>query len=268
MEIKQMLLKNKTAVVYAAAGAVGETVARAFAREGARVFLTGRSLEKLNSVAEKISADGFNAEVAEVDALDEQAVVRHLEWVVEKTGGIDVSFNAIGIPQTGIEGISLTELTTEKFLLPSAIYLKSHFITARAAARLMIQKQSGAILFHTPDPARLAARLNGGMAAAWASIESLSRNLSAELATRGIRTITVRSTALPETETIKTVFGMHAKALGVPFEQFQGMVESMNHTKRLTTLEELGNAMVFAASDGSKGMTGAVLNLTGGKIAD
>ncbi len=66
-----MILKDKVAVIYGAAGTVGSTVARAFAREGARVFLTGKSIEKLGSAAEKISADGFSSEVAEVDALDE-----------------------------------------------------------------------------------------------------------------------------------------------------------------------------------------------------
>lgn len=263
-----MLLKNKTAVVYAAAGAIGETIAREFAREGAKVFLTGRSIEKLNRVAEKISADSLKPEVAEVDALNERAVIRHLETIVEKRGGVDISFNAIGISQVGIQGVPLAEISAEQFLLPAATYLKSHFITAKSAARLMLQKQSGVILFHTPEPARLAAPLVGGMAAAWASIEALSRNLSIELASQGIRTITVRSTGLPETKTIETVFGLHAQALGISREQFQAVIESMNHTKRSTTLEELANAMVFAASDCAAGMSGAVLNLTGGMIAD
>lgn len=262
-----MLLKNKTAVIYAATGAVG-AAARAFAREGAKVFLTGRSIEKLKRVADEISAENLKAEIAAVDALDEQAVVRHLQTVVEKTGGINVSFNAIGIPQTGIQGVPLAELPLEQFFLRAATYLKSHFITAKAAARQMIQKQSGVILFHTPEPARLAAPLVGGMAAAWASIEALSKNLSVELAARGIRTVTVRSTGLPETATIETVFSLHGQALGITGEQFQNVVESMNHTKRSSTLEELTDAMIFAASDKASGMTGAVINLTGGMIFD
>lgn len=106
------------------------------------------------------------------------------------------------------------------------------------------------------------------MAPAWASMEALSRNLSIELAPSGIRTVCVRSTGLPETETITVVFGLHAKALGITREQFQGLMESMSHTKRSTTLAELANALVFASSDQSSGMTGAVLNLTGGMISD
>jgi enoyl-[acyl-carrier-protein] reductase (NADH) len=67
---------------------------------------------------------------------------------------------------------------------------------------------------------------------------------------------------------IDVVFGLHAKALGMPTEQFRSIVEAGTHTKRSTTLQELGNAAVFLASDMSSGMTGTVANLTGGIIAD
>jgi NAD(P)-dependent dehydrogenase (short-subunit alcohol dehydrogenase family) len=266
--LKNEMLKDKVAVIYGAAGAVGSTAAHAFAREGARVFLTGRSMSKLNKVAEEISSAGLSAEVAEVDALDEQAVNHNLEKTFEMTGRIDISFNAIGIPLQGIEGTPLVELPTERFLLPLSTYTKSQFITAKGAARFMIRRKSGVILFHTPDPARLAAPLMGGMAPAWASIESLSRNLSLELAPSGIRTVCVRTTGLPETETITVSFGLHAQASGMTLQQFQGFIQSMTHTKRLTRLAELANALVFASSDQAIGMTGAVLNLTGGKISD
>jgi len=69
-----MLLENKTAVIYAAGGAIGAAVARAFAREGARLFLTGRNVAKVDAVAEDIVAAGGVAETAQVDALDETAV--------------------------------------------------------------------------------------------------------------------------------------------------------------------------------------------------
>jgi NAD(P)-dependent dehydrogenase (short-subunit alcohol dehydrogenase family) len=267
---KQEILKDKVAIIYGAAGTVGSTAAHAFAGEGARIFLTGRSASKLNKVAQEISSAGFSAEVAEVDALDEQGVNDHLEKIFEKTGRIDISFNAFGIPIHGIEGTPLIELPTERFLLPVSTYAKSHFITAKAAARFMTRRKSGVILFHTPNPARLASPLMGGMSPAWASMEALSRNLSMELAPSGIRTVCVRTTGLPETETSSATvsFGLHAQASGMTLQQFQGFMESITHTKRLTTLAELANALVFASSDQSSGMTGAVLNLTGGMISD
>jgi len=261
-------LKDKVAVIYGAAGAIGLTAAHAFAREGANVFLTGRSISKLNKVEEEISTAGLSAEAAEVDALDELAVNHHIEKIFEKTGHIDISFNAIGIPLQGIEGIPLVELTAERFLLPISTYIKSQFITAKAAGKLMIPRKSGVILFHTPDPVRVAAPLMGGMSPAWSAMEALSRNLSVELAPSGIRTVCIRTTALPETETITISFGLHAQASGMTSQQLQGFLENMTHKKRLTTLADFADALVFAASDQSSGMTGAVLNMTGGKISD
>lgn len=79
-----MLLENKNAVIYGATGAVGAAVASAFAREGARVFLTGRNPYDLNRIAEEIRAVGGAAETAEVDVLDERAVTSHLDGVVDR----------------------------------------------------------------------------------------------------------------------------------------------------------------------------------------
>src|SRR5690348_10018636 len=133
-----MLLENKNAIIYGAAGAVGSAVAQAFAREGARVFLSGRNLDAINTVAKQIQAAGGAAETAQVDALDEAAVTSHVESVVEKAATVDISFNAIGIPQQGMQGIPLTELAVEDFSLPITTYTRAQFLTARAAARHMI----------------------------------------------------------------------------------------------------------------------------------
>ena len=153
-----MMLKDKVAVIYGATGAIGSTAAHAFAREGARVFLTGRSTSKLNKVAQEISSASLSAEVAEVDALDEQGVNDHLEKTFEKTGHIDISFNAFGIPIQGIEGIPLIELPTERFFLPVSTYTKSHFITAKAAREIHDPKEIWSYPFHyaKPGPSRYA----------------------------------------------------------------------------------------------------------------
>ncbi|HZR39448.1 MAG TPA: SDR family NAD(P)-dependent oxidoreductase, partial [Ktedonobacteraceae bacterium] len=141
-----MLLTNKNAVIYGAGGAIGGAIARAFAREGARVFLTGHSLTSVDAVASDILAAGGVAETAQVDALDEQAVEEHLSAVVEKAGAIDISVNAISLPQRGVQGIPLIKLSPESFTLPIMTYMKSHFLTTSAAARHMVEKKSGVIL--------------------------------------------------------------------------------------------------------------------------
>lgn len=263
-----MLLENKNAVIYGAAGAVGAAVASVFAREGARVFLTGRNLHDVNSIAEKIRAAGGTAETADVDALDEQAVTSHLDGVVDKASTVDISFNAIGIKQAGIQGTPLTELTLENFAWPIATYTQAHFLTARAAARHMIAQKSGVVLMHTPEPARLGIPLVGGMSPAWAAMEALNRAFSAEWAPYGVRAVCLRTTGMDETPQIDVVYGQHAKAYGITAKEFAATLAANSHRKRATTLVELAQLAAFVASDRAAAMTGTVANLTGGTIVD
>jgi NAD(P)-dependent dehydrogenase (short-subunit alcohol dehydrogenase family) len=263
-----MLLEDRAAVVYGAGGAIGGAVARAFAREGANVFLSGRHLAAVDAVTRDIIGTGGAAEAAQVDALDEQAVDRHVGAVVEKAGRIDVSFSAIGIPNEGIQGIPLVQLSAENFALPITTYTRAHFLTARSAARRMAEKRSGVILTITSTPPRMGIPFLGGLAPAWAAVEALSRDLSAELGPLGIRVICLRPHAIPETATIRAAFELHAKASGMTSEQFQARGESMTHLRRLPTLAELANVAAFMASDRASAMTGTVANLSGGAIVD
>src|SRR5205823_12251162 len=82
-----LLLRGKNAVVYGAGGAIGGAIARAFAREGAKVFLTGRTLANVEEVAKDIISSGGSADTAQVDALDEAAVEKHLGDIIRKNSG-------------------------------------------------------------------------------------------------------------------------------------------------------------------------------------
>src|SRR5216683_363569 len=130
-----MMLNNKVAVIYGAGGGIGGAVARAFARAGAKVFLTGRNLAPVEVVAEEIVSAGGSAVAAEVDALDEQAVDEHLQTVIDEAGRVDISFNAVGIPDARILGVPLVDLDIEQFCLPITTCTTSYFLTARLAAR-------------------------------------------------------------------------------------------------------------------------------------
>jgi NAD(P)-dependent dehydrogenase (short-subunit alcohol dehydrogenase family) len=106
------------------------------------------------------------------------------------------------------------------------------------------------------------------MTPAWAAMEALNRSLSAEFGPHGIRAVCLRSTGLPETHTIDVVFGLHANALNISREQFQGFIESLTHRKRSTSVAEVAEVAAFLASDKAAAMTGTVANLTGGLIVD
>jgi NAD(P)-dependent dehydrogenase (short-subunit alcohol dehydrogenase family) len=139
-----MLLENRNAIIYGGGGSIGGAVAREFAKKGARVFLAGRTREPLEAVAKDIRANGGSAEVEVVDALDEEAVDEHVRAVVSQAGSIDVSFNLV--TRGDVQGIALVEMTTDDLLRAVLNGLRTNFITARAAARRMIEQGSGVIL--------------------------------------------------------------------------------------------------------------------------
>jgi NAD(P)-dependent dehydrogenase (short-subunit alcohol dehydrogenase family) len=264
-----MMLKDKVAVIYGAGGAVGGAVARAFASEGANVFLTGRHRAPVDAVAAEIVSAGGSAEAGTIDALDEQAVDSHLGYVVERAGRVDISFNAIGSTDANILGVPLAEMDAEQFSLPITTYTRSYFLTARLAARRMVPNKSGVIMTVSTLHSRTGLPLAGGYGPAQAAKEALTRGLSAELAPQGIRVVGLRPQAMPESVgSRRRFFEPRAKSLGMSWEQFQEALATRTHPRRLMTLEEMANVAVFMASDKASGMTGTSVNLTLGSLDD
>src|SRR5260370_9336834 len=147
-----MLLENKVAVVYGAGGMVGRTVASAFAREGARVFIAGRTRQSLEAVAGEISRVGGVAELALVDALDERAVEEHFASVVGTAGVVDICFNAIS--HGDVHGSPLLTMPIDDFMRPIMMAMRAQFLTTRAAARHMALRRSGVLKANTAPHAR------------------------------------------------------------------------------------------------------------------
>ena len=259
-----MLLESKNAVVYGGGGRIGGAVAKAFAREGARVFLAGRVREALDKVAGEIASTGGAAEVAELDALDEAAVDEHLERVVEVAGTIDVSFNAIG--HGDVHGLPLLELPYEDFFRPVEAAVRSLFLTARAAARHMTRQGSGVIMAITATTSRQTVPNVGGTAVAFDAIESLCRQWATELGPSGVRVVWLLTTGIPEAiamfDGLFPDYGWWSPP--IRRQELLELMEGKTMLGRLTTLEQVGNMAAFMASDRAGGSTGIGANITGG----
>jgi 3-oxoacyl-[acyl-carrier protein] reductase len=251
-----MLLENKNAIIYGAGGNVGGAVARAFARQGAKVFLAGRTQAKLETVAEEIRAAGGVAESAQVDALDEQAVNSYVDSVAHKAGTIDISFNLISYED--VQGTPLAQMELADFERPILRAVRTQFLTARAASGHMISQGSGVILFFGGDGDPLPDYYLGGFQIALTAIESMRRQLAVELGPHGIRVVTLQTGGVPET---------------IP-ESFDGReaitegIVGLTMLKRAATLDDVGNVAAFAASDLARTMTATALNITCGAIVD
>lgn len=241
-------------------------MAHAFAREGARLFLVGRTLATLDAVAQTITASGGKAEVAQVDALDAEAVERHAASIVTKAGSIDISFNVIGLGDA--QGAPLVEMAQEQFALPIITAMHTHFLTSTAAARHMAKNGSGVILTLTAQAGRKPYPDVGGFGVACAAIEGLCRQLALELGPLGIRVICLRSSGSPDTPGVEEVWHQHAKNAGLPPEAWAARIADKTLLKRLPRLAEVANVAVLMASDRANAITGAIANVTCGEIVD
>jgi 3-oxoacyl-[acyl-carrier protein] reductase len=250
-----MLLEGKNAVIYGGGGAIGGAVARAFAREGARVFLAGRTLSKLDAVADDIRSAGGQADTAEVDALDEKAVDEHADAVAADAGSLDISFNLI--TQPAVHGTPLAEMKLDDFMDPIVTAVRSSFLTARAAARHMTRQGSGVILTFGGSGDPLRDYYIGGTQVAFEALEVLRKQLAVELGKQGIRTVTLRTGGVPET--LPDFEGR---------ERVMELMERDTMLPRLATLEDVGNVAAFVASDKARTMTAATANVSCGALID
>ncbi|MGW1809817.1 SDR family NAD(P)-dependent oxidoreductase [Streptomyces sp. NPDC002078] len=245
-----MLLTDRTAIVYGAGGSIGSAVARAFAREGARVHLVGRTRETLEAAA----ADLKDAEVAVVDALDEAAVEEH----AARVGRIDISFNLVS--RGDVQGMPLTAMSADDFLRPVLDGTRANFLTARAAARRMAEQGSGVILTLNSGSAH-GSPMMGGTGPADAATDTLVRNLAMELGPRGVRAVGLWAAGVPETLSEDK---LRAVDPNVNIAGILDHLAGLRMTRRNPTLAEITATAVFLASDRAAGITGTFVNVTGG----
>jgi NAD(P)-dependent dehydrogenase (short-subunit alcohol dehydrogenase family) len=258
-----MLLENKNAVIYGGGGAIGGGVARTFAGEGARVYLAGRTRGPLEAVAAEIEAAGGSAEVAELDALDEQAVDEHASTVSSLAGSIDVSFNLIS--RGDVQGIPLVDMKAEDFTLPITTGITSNFITARAAARRMIEQGSGVILALDSGSAN-GSPMMGGTGPADAATDTFIRNLAAEVGPHGVRVLGIWTAGVPETLSPEKLASVDSN-LVMDEAAFQGLLDrldEMRMLRRSPRLAQVAAVATFLASDNAAAITGTFINVTSG----
>jgi len=264
----EVLLENKKAVIYGGGGGIGGGVARTFAREGAKVFLAGRTREPLEAVAEEIRSAGGVAETAQVDALDERAVDEHTRAVASRAGSIDISFNLVS--RGDVQGIPLVDMTTADFTHAVTTGLTANFNTARAAARLMIEQGSGVILSLTSGSGYVAsaAPLMGNTGPADAATETFMRYLAAEVGPHGVRVLGIYTAGVPETLSAEKIASVNS-SMSLDAAGIERMIEGlaqMTMLRRAPRLAQVAEVAAFLASDRAGAMTGTITNVTCGLV--
>lgn len=264
-----MLLENKVAVIHGGGGSIGAAAARVFAREGARLFLAGRSLPRLEEAAAQARIHGADVSIAVVDAMDQDAVDAHAAEVARVAGGIDIALNAVGFDH--VQGLPIGETSLDDFLHPVTGYLQTNFVTAKAASRHMIAQGSGVILTVSTPGARVTGSGLLGNAAQSAGLEGFSRALAGELGPQGVRVVCVRPHAMSDalsTSYTGAMFARTAETSGLALDDWLQGLTAATLLGRLPVLDEVAEYLAFAASDRARSMTGAIANLSAGMILD
>jgi NAD(P)-dependent dehydrogenase (short-subunit alcohol dehydrogenase family) len=257
------LLENKRAIIYGAGGGLGGGVARTFAREGATVFLAGRTKATLQAVADDIASRGGRAHVTVVDALDEQAVEEHARSVVNQAGGIDVSFNLT--TRGDMQGTPLVQMKADDLLRAVVNGLQSNFLTARAAGRRMIEQGSGVILHLNSASGEGAMPGMGSTGPADAATESFMRYLAAELGPHGVRVCGIWTAGVAETLSKDKMAAVGGENVPEP-QTVEQMIAGMSVLRRAPRLADVAEVATFLASDRAAGMTGTMVNVTSGLV--
>jgi 3-oxoacyl-[acyl-carrier protein] reductase len=249
-----MLLENKVAAIYGAGGSIGGAVARAFAREGARVFLGGRTQASLDKVADEIHSHGGAADTAILDALNEQSVDKFVDEVIKQAGQIDISFNLISYSDVQKP---LLELSVDDFIQPIMNAMRTQFLTTRAAVRHMVKRGSGVILHFGGGGPQTQSGL-GGFKIALDAMEGLRRQWAVELGQYGIRVLTLKTGGIPE-------------SIPEDYPERDNIINNLLPStllKRTATLSDVGNVAAFAASDQARTITSTEINISCGAIVD
>jgi NAD(P)-dependent dehydrogenase (short-subunit alcohol dehydrogenase family) len=263
-------LKKKVAVVYGGGGVIGSAIARVLAREGAHVYVAGRTRDPLDRIVQTITGNGGRADATVADAANEDDVHRHIDHVIERGGRLDILVNAVGIPH--VQGPTLAELDADQFMAPVDGYLRTLFVTTRAAAPHMAAHRSGVVLTLSNPTARLTGSGFLGIGAATAAVEAFSRILAGELGPDGVRVVCIRPHAVPaslgESHLTDAFDGQAERAGTTTDEWLAGLAAQGTLLGRLPTPEDVAEYAAFAASDRARTMTGTIANLTAGSIVD
>lgn len=263
------MLQGKHALVFGASGSIGSAVAKAFAAEGAKVFLSGRTRSTIEKIAEEIEKAGGDATAAVVDALDDAAVNIYVDGIVKQTGRIDIVFNAMGpLIKEYDNGTHAVDLTVDKFMVPVTTVLKSQFITSQAAARHMLKQRSGVIIFITGSPARGHVEGATAIGSAFGAIETFMENLAFEISPSGVRAVCLRVTANTDSRAIQDTAGELANAMKVTKQQVIDQMAGFNMLKTPASVNDTANEAVFLASDRARMITGTVFNASAGAAMD
>ena len=247
-----MRLENKVALVTASTRGIGLACVKAFAREGAIVYMGARNVERGQEIADELNQEGYRVKVVYNDATVKESYSEMIEEVVKNEGRLEVLVNNFGTSNPKVD-LDIKSTAYEEFINTVDLNLSSVFLASQAAIPHMIANGGGSIINISsiggicPDIAQI------GYGTSKAAINYLTKLIATQCARNNIRCNAVLP-GMTATEAVNN-------HLTEEFREF-----FLKHTpiKRMGTPEEIAGTVLYFASDDSAYTTGQIIDVSGG----
>jgi len=252
-----MKLKDKVALITGGSLGLGQATAYLFAKEGAKVVITGRTEKTLKEAVEEGKKQGVDIEYLVADVAKEADCKKSVDYVIGKYGKIDILFNNAGVLYTSHTHETATEIWDKTF----DINVKGTFFMSKYTIPHMLEKGYGVIINNSSI---LGLKAVPGLAAYNATkgaVTQLTRSMALEYAALGIRVNAI----CPGTIETPMVDGLLNQM--PDRDSAEELFKSFHPIGRLGKADEIAHAVLFLCDDNVQFMTGSMLSVDGGWVA-
>ena len=257
-----MKLENRKAIVTGAAKGMGAAITTTLAREGADIVLAARDIAALDEVAAEVGALGRAAHVVACDVTDEAevtAMVDHAKAAFD--GRIDILVNVAGV--TGPVETPVQDIAVDDFTYVITANERGTFLPIKHVVPTMIEQRSGKIVNIGGTSGLRGYPMRTAYSASKWAVRGITRTVALELGRHNINVNAV-CPGIVETPRMHKLCEGKAKIRGWTVEQvYEEYVQDMA-LKRVTTPQDIANAVLFMASEDSRNITGQELAVDGG----
>jgi len=253
-----MRFTNKVALITGGTSGIGLITAILFAHEGAKVAITGRNEHRGQEVVDEITKIGGIAIFIRADVRFPNECKRTVEETLQAFGKLDILFNNAGVwfPNT------VVDCTEEEWDLTVDVSLKGTYLMSKFALPSMIAQRSGVIINNSSGWGIVGGPRAAAYCAAKGGMVLLTKAMAIDHGPQGIR---VNCVCPGDTET--PMLTQDAQGRNIPWEEYTA--DAVHRPlRRIGQPEEIAKAVLFLASEDSSFVTGAILPVDGGGVAD